>query len=354
MTPHDAKQSHKAGLPPGTLVHIGKGDSEPVRVTVIDYNAEEFQEKEMTDLGECSALRDSATVTWVNVDGVHDVEVIRRIGEQFGLHPLTLEDVVNTQQRPKLEDFEHYLFMVLRMLYCDPEETVVCSEQVSLVLTKTCVISFQEQEGDVFEAVRARLRESKGKIRTLGADYLVYSLADAVVDNCFAVLETVGERVEAVEDQVVAEPSPEVLQTIHRLKRELALMRKSLWPLREMISQLARAESPLVRETTGIYLRDVHDHVIQALDTVETQRDMVTGMLEIYLSSISNRMNEVMKVLTIIATIFIPLTFMAGLYGMNFTYMPELEWRAGYPLALGAMLVVAVIMLIYFRRKKWL
>lgn len=354
MTHHDTKRSRKAGMPPGTLVHIGKRASGPVRMTLIDYDAENFQEKEITDLDECLAFKDSPTVTWLNVDGVHQLDIIRKIGEQISLHPLTLEDIVNTEQRPKLEDFDDYIFVVLRMLYCDPKEKKVRSEQISLLLTKTCVISFQEQQGDVFQAIRERLRNNKGKIRRMGADYLVYALADAIVDNCFAVLETIGERIEIIEDSVTEEPSPKTLKTIHSLKRELALMRKSLWPLREVISQLARGDSPLICDTTNIYLRDVHDHVIQTLDTIETHRDMVSSMFDIYLSSVSNRMNEVMKVLTIFAAIFIPLTFIAAVYGMNFKHMPELDWRLGYPLALGIMAIVAGAMLLFFRRKKWL
>ena len=354
MTPKNTKRSRKIGLPPGTLVHIGKRESGPVRMTLIDYDAENFQEKEITDTTEYLALRDSSTVTWLNIDGVHQLDIIRKIGEQIGLHPLIMEDLVNTEQRPKMEDFGDYLFIVLRMLYCDPKEKTIQSEQVSLLLTKTGVLSFQEQQGDVFETIRERLRTNKGKIRGMGADYLVYALADAIVDNCFAVLETIGERIESIEDSVTEDPSPKILQTIHGLKRELVMMRKSLWPLREVINQLARDDSPLICHTTDIYLRDVHDHVIQALDTVETHRDMVSGMIDIYLSSVSNRMNEVMKVLTMFAAIFIPLTFIAGLYGMNFEYMPEIKWHAGYPLALGIMAIVAIIMLIFFRRKKWL
>jgi len=260
------------------------------------------------------------------LDGIHQLDNIEKIGEHFKIHPLVLEDIMNTGQRPKMEDFNDYLFIVLKMLSYDEEENETKTEQVSLILSSKFVISFQESEGDVFDPVRERIRSDRGRIRKMGVDYLAYSLIDAIVDNYFMVLEKIGEKIEDIEDELVKNPTPEVLHTIHRLKRELIFLRKSVWPLREVISRLERWESPLIDKSIDIYLRDVYDHTIQVIDALETFRDMLSGMLDIYLSSLSNRMNEVMKVLTIIATIFIPLTLISSIYEMNFKYMPELDW----------------------------
>ncbi len=354
------KRSGKRGLPPGTLVYIGESRTETVRVTYIDYGEQNFDEKQVSKVEECFPFKTTPTVTWINVDGLHEVEVIEKIGKEFELHPLMLEDILSTSQRPKFEDFEKYIFIVLKMLSFDDEKGTVQSEQVSLVLGPNYVISFQERLGDVFEFIRDRIRNAKGRVRKMASDYLAYSLIDAIVDNYFVILEKLGEKIESMEEELVKDPTERTLQQIHGLKREMISLRKSVWPLRELISGLQRSESSLINESTGIYLRDVYDHTIQVIDTIETFRDMVSGMLDIYLSSLSNRMNAVMKVLTIIATIFIPLTFVAGIYGMNFNTekspwnMPELNWYWGYPLALLAMAVVVLIMLIYFKRKKWL
>jgi magnesium transporter len=313
-----------------------------------------LEEKEAKEVEECFPFKDKPTVTWINIDGIQRIDVIEKIGKYFNLHPLALEDIVNTGQRPKMEDFVDYIFVVLKMLYYDEKERETKAEQLSLVLGPNWVISFQENEGDVFDPIRERIRADKGRIRKMGADYLVYALIDAVVDNYFIILEKIGEKIEEIEDELVANPAPETLQAIHNLKRQMIFLRKSVWPLREVISRLERWESQLINKSTDIYLRDVYDHTIQVIDAIETFRDMLSGMLDIYLSSVSNRMNEVMKVLTIIATIFIPLTLVAGLYGMNFRYMPELEWPWGYPLVLFFMFAIGVLMLIYFRKKKWL
>jgi len=348
------KVSKQAGLIPGTLIHIGEKKAEKAKITVIDYNQTLFQEKELKTVEESFPFKDSSTVTWINIDGLHDLEIIEKIGQHFEIHSLALEDILNTDQRPKLEDFESYIFVVFKMLYRNQTDNGVIVEQVSLILGKNYVISFQEREGDVFNAVRERIRNAKGRVRKAGADYLAYSLMDAVIDNYFLIIETMGEKIEGSEERLVINPTPEVLQSIHNLKRETIFLRKSVWPLREVISALERGESSLVQKTTRVFLRDLYDHTIQVLDTVETFRDLVASMLDIYLSSLSNRMNEVMKVLTIIATIFIPLTFIAGIYGMNFKYMPELGWRWGYFGALGIMVLVALLMMSYFKRKKWL
>lgn len=354
------KTSRAAGLPPGTLVHIGEKKTEKAKITIIDYNESQFQEKECKKIEECFPFKDKPSITWINIDGIHQVEIIDSLGKAFNIHPLVLEDILNTGQRPKNEDFDDYIFTVLKMLYYDEKENEVMTEQVSFILSKNFVISFQEREGDVFNQIRERIRSGKGRIRKMGADYLAYTLLDAIVDGYFIILEKFGEKIEEIEEELVTDPTPETLQIIHALKREMIFLRKSVWPLREVVSGLERGESPLVKESTHIYLRDVYDHTIQVIDSIETYRDMTSGMLDLYLSSISNRMNEVMKVLTIIATIFIPLTFIAGIYGMNFNpeksplNMPELNWFWGYPSAIFAMVIVAMIMAIYFRRKKWL
>ena len=348
------RSTKKPGMVPGTLVYVGEKKMEAVRISYIDYDEQNFEEKQVRTIKECFPFKTTPTVTWINIDGVHEVEIIEMLGKEFDLHPLMLEDILNTGQRPKVEDFDKYIFVVLKMLIYNDEQQMVRPEQVSLVLGANYVISFQEAIGDVFEPIRERIRNAKGRIRKMGADYLMYALLDAVVDGYFAILERLGERIESMEEELVSNPTEKTLEQIHTLKRELIFLRKSVWPLRELISGLERSESPLIKETTEVYLRDVYDHTIQVIDTVESFRDMVSGMLDIYLSSISNRMNAVMKVLTIIATIFIPLTFVAGIYGMNFKYMPELERRWGYPLVLLVMAIVAVVMLSYFRRKRWL
>jgi len=359
--PRFIKRSSKTiGLPPGSLVHVGEKRTAKVKITVIDYDEKNFEEKEVKKVEECFLFKEKPTVSWINVDGVHQVDIIEKIGKNFGLHPLILEDIVNTGQRPKMEDFEDYIFIVLKMLYHSEKDDEIKAEQISLILGKNFVLSFQETEGDVFNFIRERIKNNKGRIRKVGADYLIYALLDAIVDNYYIILEKIGEKVEVMEEELVSNPVPETLQAIHNMKREMIFLRKSVWPLREVISGLQRGESKLIHKSTNIYLRDMYDHTIQVIDTIETFRDMISGMLDIYMSSVSNKMNEVMKVLTIFAAIFIPLTFVAGLYGMNFNpgaspfNMPELNFYLGYPMALFAMAVIGVIMLIYFRRKKWL
>jgi magnesium transporter len=348
-----AKISQKAGRPPGTMVHIGEVAAGPVDIQVMDYDSAQLAEAILTDPADCLAYRQSPTTSWINVDGVHQLDLLEKIGTDFGLHPLVLEDIVNTEHRPKLEDFDSYLFLVLKMLHYD-ETAGIRTEQISIILMQGLVLSFQERQGDVFNGVRERLRTGKGRIRKMGADYLAYTLLDAVVDSYFAILEQIGEHIERLEDDLVMQPSPGSLEKIHHFKREMILLRKAIWPLRELIGGLQRNESPLINETTDIFLRDVYDHTIQIIDTVETFRDILSGLLDLYLSSISNRMNEVMKVLTIIATIFIPLTFIAGIYGMNFDYMPELHWHWSYPLLLLIMMGMGGGMFFYFRKRHWL
>ncbi|MFW6157733.1 MAG: magnesium/cobalt transporter CorA [Planctomycetota bacterium] len=347
------KTTQAVGLPPGTLVHVGQPRTGAARIRVIDYSRSDVQEHDVSP-DQCARFLDSNTVTWINVDGIHDLDLIRALGREFKLHPLLLEDIANTRQRPKVDEYEDHLFVVLKMLYVQGDDGSIGAEQVSLVLGPNFVISFQERPGDVFEPIRDRIRNARGRVREAGADYLAYALVDAVVDNYFLILESVGDRIEELEEGVVSDPDTELLRGIRRLKREALLLRRSVWPLREVVSALSRGESPLVRADTLPYLRDVYDHTIQVGDTIETFRDLIAGLRDTYLTVISNRMNEVMKVLTVIATIFIPLTFIAGVYGMNFEYMPELKWSWAYPAVWAIMLLVAVGMIIYFKTRKWL
>lgn len=343
------------GLPPGTPVSNNEGRTEKVRITVIDYDDKQFHESEVTSVEECFPFRDKETVTWINVDGIHDVSIVEKLCAHYGIHPLVTEDIVDTKQRPKMEDFDDYIYIVLKMLTFDGENDTVASEQVSIILGKGTIITFQERiGGDVFELIRSRIRNNKGRMRKLKADYLAYSLIDAIVDNYFIILENIGGMISFLEEEMMADPSPEMMHFIHELKRDVLFVRKSVWPLREVVSSFQKSESSLVHQTTWVYLRDVYDHTIQVMDAVEIFRDMLTGLVDIYLSSLSNKVNEVMKFLTIIATIFIPLTFVAGVYGMNFKHMPELETRWGYFAVVGFMVAVGITMLAYFKRKKWL
>ncbi|MFZ3382810.1 MAG: magnesium/cobalt transporter CorA [Candidatus Methanoperedens sp.] len=351
---HIKKRSIKTGLPPGSLIHIGEKKAESVRIRILDYDDNQFEEKEAKSIEECFPFKDKPTTTWINIDGLHQVDIIEKIGKKFDFHPLLLEDILNTEQRPKTEDFETHIYIVLKMLYYDEKIKEITSEQISIIFGHNFVISFQEQEGDIFDPVRERIRTGKGRTRKMGSDYLSYSLMDSIVDSYFSILEKLGENIEEVEETMITDPKPETLHGIHSLKRKMISLHKSVWPLRDVLSALERSESPLIREPTRIYLKDVYDHTIQVIDTVETYRDVQSGMLDVYLSSISNKMNEIMKVLTIIATIFIPLTFIAGVYGMNFEFMPELRWRLGYPAIWVVMISVGISMLVYFRKKKWI
>ncbi len=348
------KKSKKAGLPPGTLVHVGEEFTEKSAISVIDYDETSCSEREITDISDLGPFRESRTTAWINVDGIHDVSTIEALGNLFHLHPLVLEDIVNATQRPKIEDEGDYLFIVLNVLDYSEEFDEITLRQLSLILGPTFLLSFQEKEGDLFKPVKERLKGDNIRIRKSGADYLAYCLIDTVVDNYFAILEKLSEKMEVLEEELVTNPGRETLQGIHRLKTDMIYLRRSIWPLREVINTMGRGESPLIKDSSLPYLRDVYDHTIHAIDTMETFRDIVSGMLDIYLSSVSARLNEIMKVLTIIATIFIPLTFLSGWYGMNFKDMPELTWRWGYPMVIGIAIAMATTMLVYFRRKKWL
>jgi len=354
MTAEETRRSDKAGLDAGTLMYVGDKEPGKTRITVLDYDAANVLEKEVASVEECFPFKDTATVTWINVDGVHDAAVIEQLGARFGIHPLVLEDIMTTTQRPKAEDLGNAVFVVLRMIECSEDGLETRADQLSLVLGPNYVLSFQETPGDCLGPVRERIRGNKGRIRKLGPDYLAYAIVDAVVDNYFFVLEKLGEKIDLLEETLVESPRRVQLHEIHALKREMIGLRKSVWPLREVVSGLERMDTPLIKKSTGMFLRDVYDHTIQVIDTVESFREMLTSMVETYLSSVSNRMNEIMKVLTIISTIFIPITFLVGVYGMNFPNMPEMGWPWAYAAVWAAIVLVVGGLIVFFRRKKWL
>lgn len=343
---------------PSALPSANDRQAEKPKITIIDYDEQHYHEAEVKEAAECFVFKEKPTVTWINIDGLRQVDILEKLGACYGIHPLVLEDILS-DQRPKIEDYDDYIFIVLKMLYYNEDgdeglgDSKIDFDQVSMILGPNFIMSFKEREVDVFNPLRDRLRTAKGKIRKQGADYLAYSMIDAIVDHYFVIMEKLGDRFEDLEDAVVAHPEPGILPIIYNLKRDMLFLRKSVWPLREAISKMQRTDSPLVSESTKIYLRDVYDHTIQVIENIETFRDMSASLLETYLSSLSNKLNEVIKVLTIISTIFIPLTFLAGLYGMNFRYMPELESPLGYPAVLFLMMMVVAIMMAYFKRKGW-
>lgn len=355
-----SRVSKKPGLRPGSVVYVGKEQAADINIEVIDFSDNEHVVKRTVSVEDCFAYKDSKTMTWINVDGVHDAEKIEKLGRHFGLHELALEDIVNTGHRPKLEDTEEHLIIVMKMLYRDKTEGLLTTEQVSVAFGKNWVLTFQETGDDVFDTVRKRIEKTVPRVKFMISDYLAYTLVDAVVDNYFIELEQLGEEFEILDDAISEGTKPEHLDSIRDLKKKLIKVRKSVWPLREVIGGIERSDSKLVHAATTPYIRDLYEHTIQVIDTVETYRDMVAGLLDLYHTGVSNRMNEIMKVLTIFATIFIPLGFLAGVYGMNFDTgaspfnLPELGLRFGYPLFWATVIAVAVSLLWYFRRKDWL
>jgi magnesium transporter len=348
------KISKKYGMPPGSLVYTGDKDvGEPVVITLAHFNADEYIEKNIASLEECRECIKPGAITWVNISGIHNPGVIKQLGDIFHLHPLLLEDVLNTEGRSKIDDYEDYLFLVLKMINYQPDSELLDHEHVCIVIRKGVVISLQEREGDVFGPIRERLRKAKGRIRKSGSDYLTYALMDMIVDHYFLVLEELGEKIEDFENMVLTAPDPAVLESIHKLKRQVIYIRKAVWPVREIAGGLLRGDSELIGRDTQIYIRDVYDHSIQVVETIEMYRDLLASILDIYLSSINNRMSEVMRVLTVIATIFIPLTFLAGVYGMNFEYMPELDHRYAYPVVWVVFIIIGGGMMAWFRYRKW-
>lgn len=346
--------SKKRGLKPGSLVHVGIKTGKNSKIAVMDYKSDEFVEKNLKSIEECFKYKNSDSVTWINVDGLEDITLYEKFGREFGIHPLIMEDILNTNQRPKIEEFDDYIYIVLKMIYYSKNTPVV--EQVSLICTKNVVITFQEQElkGDVFDNLRNRIRTQGNKIRSAGTDYLTYAIIDSIVDNYFVALEKFEDRIENFEEELLKNPTNEVFTEIYNMKREMIFIRKSVWPFREVINVLQRGETKFINTDISVYFKDIYDHTIQVIDSIELFRDIIEGMLDTYLSSVSNKMNEVMKFLTIFSTIFIPLSFLVGVYGMNFANMPELKWRYAYQGLWVVMIAIVVSMLIYFKKKKWL
>jgi magnesium transporter len=343
----------KIGLPPGSLVHVGRRKIAEPLLSAVYFDAENLEKRREISVEDCQWLKNNPTVSWINMDGIHDVSLVRRIGEIFAIHELALEDILNTQHPPKFEEYDDNLLFILKMLRFNPDRLRIEQEQISLVVGSNYVITFQEEVGDVFDGVRKRLEIKSGRIRSRGADYLAYALIDSLVDSYFFILDALIDQITALEEELLNDPGQETLGRIHHFRNETLMLRKLVRPLRDMLGILLREEIDLIHESTYPYLRDLYDHVARIMDTVETLRETLANLHDLYLSSVSQHMNEVMKTLTIIATIFIPLTFIAGVYGMNFEYMPELKWKWGYAAVWLLMLACFAGMMGFFKRKKW-
>ena len=356
MKPKKKRKSYKTvNRSPGTVHYQGKKQSTVTSIDITNYNKETYNKIETQIVEDAFHFKGNDQVTWINVDGLNNTSEIEKLGNYYGLHPLTLEDIVNTNHRPKIDEFDNYLFIILKMLYVKNENELVF-EQVSLVVGEDYVLTFQEADGDIFDDLRDRISSDKGRVRSLGSDYLMFAIIDAVVDHYLTVIEVFGDKIEDIEDRVFEGHSDnnETSTAIQGLKREVLKIRRSVFPLREVINHLDKIEHPIIDEKTHNFLRDLYDHIVQVNESIEMYREMVWSLMDMYMGVISNKMNEVMKVLTIIATVFIPLTFIAGIYGMNFDNMPELHYRYGYFILLGIMVFIFLMMLIYFRKKKWL
>jgi len=347
------RKAKLAGLPPGIVLENEEQKHEPTKITVVQYSQEDYQEWKGEDLDACPLLSQGTGCLWIHIQGMPHNHLMEQLVKRYHLHPLTVEDITTSSQRPKVEEFEDYEFVTLQLLTPHKKSQFTIS-QINLLLGKDYVISFQEVDSDFFSPIYKRLQStSHQRMREQGSDYLFYRLIDIIVDYYFVVLEAVGGQIDEVEEKIIVNPKPQSTRKIYRLKRRMLVLRKIIWPAREVVSHLLQAEEKRISAFTRVYLRDTYDHIVQAIDTVETFRDMLTNMLDIYLSSLTNRMNEVMKTLTIIATIFIPMTFVASIYGMNFK-IPEYQWNYGYYYALGIMAIIAIVMLIYFKKKRWI
>jgi len=349
-----SRRSKKIGLPAGSMVYIGEQKVEKVKLSAIDYDQTQLTIREVISLGELSELRKIPTSTWVNVTGLHEVETLQELARLYEIDLLVMEDILNTDQRPKVEIHDAYLFLVLKTINYDKDHESISIEQVSMILGDKFLLTFQERENPVFYPIRDRMKDPGSRLRRNGADFIMYALLDVIIDHYFLVMEKQGEKVQQLEDIVIVKPEQSIMIAIQKMKREMIVLRRAVWPLREVLHNLLREDISLIHKPTIPFLRDIYDHVIQILDTIETHRDITSGILEIYLSSISNRMNEIMKILTLIATIFIPLTFIAGIYGMNFEWMPELKWRWGYAGFWVIIILTSVGLLSFFRKKKWI
>jgi magnesium transporter len=352
-------RSQKTGLAPGIPVYIGDRHAQTTSITVIGYDDNNVNITKECNTTECIITKNKSKVTWIRVTGLSDIKTITDLCEGYGIHPLVIEDIFNTKQRPKVDVFENYIFVTLRPYDYDQEKNAFVSEQISLIIGKNFIITLQETDNKVFDLVLGRLQAAQNIMRKKGPDYLAHALLDVVVDGYFKIIEIIGDKIEELEDKLTNRPDAQIIKEIHAIRRDIIFLRKTIWPLREVISALQHRIGNLITDETALYLRDVYEHTIQVIDTVETYRDFLAEMFDIYLSSVSNKLNEVMKVLTVFASIFIPLTFVTSLYGMNFNpaispyNMPELNMRYGYVTVVGVMVIMAIMMLIYFKRKKW-
>lgn len=346
-------RNQKVGLPPGSIQYIGKNQTDSVNISLISYNLDDFKVSELQNINELAGL-DNNKVNWINLDGIHNAEIVQEFNTVFDLDPLLLEDVSNTNQRPKTDEYENCLFLTLKTAQFSQKDLQLELHQVSLVLSKTYVISFQEKSGDIFSTIRERITLPKGQIRRKKNDYLFYALIDYVVDHYFIVIEKIGDQIEDLEEEVFNNPNQESLEKIQQVKNVLMTMRRTVYPLRESINKLIRDDDVFIQTRNNKYYRDVYDHTIHIIEILEAYKDMVNGLKDSYLSALSLKMNQVMQVLTIIATIFIPLTFIAGIYGMNFEHIPELKWQNGYGYFWAVCIIIGIGLIIYFKRKKWL
>lgn len=342
------------GQRPGELIHVGERKVEKIQIDLIEYDPSEFNEINDTSVEKCLDSKNKANVSWINITGIHDPAVIQKFGNAFDVHTLHQANIMNTELRPSIEISDEHIFLMLKMPHFNEEKGKIELEQVSIILAKNHVLTFQEIEEDFFDQIRKRLRENTGTIRKLGTDYLTYSLLDAIIDSYFLVLEKISDISENIEEELMKNPSQDTLHVLQLLKRQMILLRKSMWPAREVIDSLQRSHTALIHDETKTYLKDTYNHVVQVIDTIEGLRDVVGGLLDTYLSSVSNKMNEVMKTLTIIASIFIPITFIAGIYGTNFSYVPELEWEGSYFVMIGVMGTIVIVMVVWFKKKEWL
>lgn len=345
------KSGIQPGKAPGTITHIGK-NTKVSKIQIVDFDKEQLSEREIKNVEDCFSLFEKPTVTWVNIIGLHNVKNIEKIGMRLGIHPLVLEDIANTNQHPKVEDYDNFIFLVLKMFEFDESNDEVKMGHLSILCGSNFILSFMESSSDVFEPVLARIREGRKTMRQSDSDYLMYALLDAIVDNYFIVLENLGEKIEELEKKIVQAPSPINLKTLHKLQDDMLVIQKSVFPLRRFIPTLEHLKSPLISTSSSIFFRDVSDHLIQITDTIETTNNKLIAMNSLYLSVISQKTNEVMKILALIATIFIPVTFLAGVYGMNFQFMPELASPFGYPIVLSVMVGIGITMISYFKKRK--
>ena len=348
------KRSRKAGLPPGSLINLANGDGNPSTISLFALTDKGLVERRFDDFAAFEHFDIPARVRWVDVDGLTSTAMIEALGKKFNVHALSLEDILNPSQRPKAEEYDKHLYVVARMLYFKPENREIVSEQISLIISDGVLLSFQEKGGDVFDKLRERLRNEAAQRRFYSADHLLYALLDLIIDHYFVVLEELGEQIESLEQELVRDPTPEALARLHHFKTEMIYLRRSVWPMREVINTLQHSDASFIGKDTRPFFNDLYDHIVSVIESVEIMREILSEMLDIYLSSVSQRMNQVVKVLTVISTIFMPLTFLVGVYGMNFDYMPELRWKWGYPAIWLVMLAIVIAMLALFRRKKWI